>query len=96
MSVELGIQALLGILLGIYLFIESVTAIRQFTSKDRPLHISKYCFTALTGLWMCTNVLLGQIDWLAIAQGAALTSFVARRLLWRFGDKGRDNHQTHA
>lgn len=86
MSSELDLQTVIAMALGLYLLFESVTAILQITRDDGSLHISKYMFTALVGMWMCVNAYLGEIGWLVIAQGAALSSFVAHRLLWRFGD----------
>ena len=93
MSDPFNPQAIIALALGFYLFAEGVVAIMKMTPSDQPLHFTKYFFTALVGMWMCIDAVMAEVDWLAIAQGAALASFIARRLLWRLGHKSTDVRQ---
>lgn len=93
MSLQFNLQSILALLLGVYLFAESLGAMLKMTRQDGSLHVAKYCFTALVGIWMCIDAILAQVDWLVIAQGAALASFIARRLLWRLGQPVGDARQ---
>lgn len=87
MNIEFSLQVLLALLLGIFLFLESISAIWQISHHDGSLHASKYVFTALVGFWLCIKALVTELDWLEIAEAAALSAFVARRVLWRLGHK---------
>ncbi len=96
MNIELSLQVILTLFLGLFLFVESLVAIWKMTRHDGLLHVSKYFFTALVGIWMCINALVAETDWLIIAEAAALSAFVARRLLWRLGHKITDADATRA
>lgn len=95
MTPALSLQVILALLLGAFLFAESVGAIWKITRHDGSLHVSKYFFAAFVGMWLCINALVGDTSWLEIAEAAALSAFVARRLLWRFGHRIADMHATH-
>lgn len=89
MNTNFSLQWILSLLLGAFLLSESLVAIWKISHQHGPLHISKYFFTALVGLWMCVNALISDPDWLQIAEAAALSAFVAEGLLRRF------DHITH-
>lgn len=95
MTSVLSLQVILALLLGAFLFAESIGAIWKITHHDRPLHATKYLFTAFVGFWLCVNALVWETTWLEIAEAAALSAFVARRLLWRFGHRIADIHVAH-
>lgn len=85
MSPEYSPQIVLAIFLGAFLLSESLWVIWKITHNHGPLHISKYAFTGLVGFWLCINALISEVDWLEIAEAAALAAFVAEGLLWRLG-----------
>lgn len=87
MGIDYSLQVVLALLLGAFLFLESVSAVWQISHHDGTLHIAKYLFTALIGFWLCIQALVAEPDWLQIAEAAALSAFVARRVLWRLGHR---------
>lgn len=87
MTTAMSLQVILALILGIFLFAESVGAIWKISHLDGPLHISQYFFAAFVGLWLCVNALVADTSWLEIAEAAALAAFVANNLLWRLGYK---------
>ncbi len=85
MGIEFKLQEIMALFLGIFLLAEILIAVWKLTRHGGALHLSKYVFTTFVSVWLCVNALMGEIDWLEIAEAAALSAFVARRLLWRLG-----------
>jgi len=95
MAAAWNLQVILALLLGAFLFAESLGAIWKITRHHSPLYVSQYFFAAFAGLWLCINALIGDTSWLEIAEAAALSAFVARQLLWRLGHASPDISATH-